>query len=165
MNTLGWQSLEVLRANLDWEELQVRSAQAGVGFIRHMHDRNGPLFERWYAEHRSCTEEKQRMLRQFEQYKVFTSSSVGNHDFAELQKKHPGISTTKEHLEFELLKLAQREEECLRATRAADRLDRSRDPTEEQRLRASILRACQAFDTQHERCVELLEQFRRNYLD
>jgi hypothetical protein len=34
----------------------------------------------------------------------------------------------------------------------------------EQRLRASILRACQAFDTERQRCVELLEQFRRNYL-
>ena len=161
MNTLGWQSLEVLRAMLGWEELNMRRSQATVQTLFHLHVSNMALFVRWAAERRSLLQQQEHMLRQ--QKEVFTKTTIGNREFADLEKKRPEFSTKKAELEIELLKLAQREDMVLRLKCDDDQCPRASQ--EEPALRGSIERACEAFNAQYERCVSLIEQFRRDYLD
>jgi hypothetical protein len=160
MNTLGWQSLEVLRAMLDWEDLNIRRSHAMVQALFHLHRSNIPLFVRWDSEFRSCIAKVEQMRRK--QDEVFTTRILDNSEFAELEKKRPEISTEKEQLEIELLKLAQREEECVRGRCAVDKW---RDSQVQHSLRTSIELACEAHEVQRVRCVELMEAFRRDYLD
>jgi hypothetical protein len=160
MNTLGWQSLEVLRAMLDWEELKIRLSHATVQTLFHLHVSNMVLFVRWDSERRSLLQQQKQM--QHQQNEVFTKTLIGNCEFADLEKKRPAPSTRKEELEIELLRLEQHEDNCLRAKCAADRCPRASQ--EEPAYRASIEQACEAHQAQRVRCVELMEAFRRDYL-
>src|SRR5207249_897674 len=153
-------SLEVLRAMLDWEELNMRRSHATVEALFHLNVSNMPLFVRWDSERRSLLQQQEHMQRQ--QNEMFTKTLIGNCEFVDLEKKRAGLSTKKEELEIELLRLAQCEDRCLRAKCAADRC--SSASREEPAYADRFERACQAFDTQRERCVELLEQLRRDYL-
>ena|SRR5450759_4021270 len=165
MNTLGWESLEAIRIRFGYFELAIRVSHALVQSLKHCYISNAPLFARWDKEFRSCFKER-------DLYVLPPPGSFKPIVFSEL---NPEVLIKKKTLEIELLLLSQAEEECLRAFCAnkarAEEFNTGAFDAEKWRSveltaadRSRIEETCQAHEKQHARCVELVEQFRHDYL-